>query len=64
MLIGLGRFGERNCVRDDKRRMGLSDGDEIAQCAIVRFYVGLARANGLSLLPQEAPLESNPALFA
>ena len=37
MLIGFGRFGERNFVRDDKRRLGLSDGNEIAQCAIVRF---------------------------
>jgi len=37
MLVRIGRIAQRQMVRDDERRLGFAQGDQIAQLAVYRL---------------------------
>src|SRR5258708_12170691 len=64
MLVGLRRVTQRQLVRNDERRPGLADVDEIAQMTVVGLDVGLTRSDALALAPRETPVEYDLPLLA
>src|SRR5258708_6455987 len=64
MLVGLRRVTQRQLVRNDERRLGLADVDEIAQMTVVGLDVGLTGSDALALEPRETPVEYDLPLLA
>jgi hypothetical protein len=64
MLIGLRRIAQRQPVRNDERRSGLANVDEIAQMTVVGLDVGLTGSDALAFEPEETPVKHDLTLLA